>query len=138
MVEKWLEYELLQLELADISKRVRPSLGRIGYSPARVRPSPGRIGYSPARVRPILIFWLLWEDCPLELDATLGAKDDLAVVVLGIGEVLNSGKKPSPIGFGHPGARPSRRERIGVNTQYEAALLSTIMIVVLRIVGVLA
>ena len=70
VVEKWLTYELLQLELADI--------------PERVRPSPGRIGYSPARVRTILMLLLLWEDCPLELDATLGAKDDMVVVVLGI------------------------------------------------------
>ena len=108
MVEKWFAYELLQLELADI--------------PERVRPSPGRIGYSPARVRPILMFWLLWEDCPLELDATLGAKDDVAVVVLGISEILNSGEKPSPIIFGRPGARPSKRERTGVNTQYGAVL----------------
>ena len=55
-------------------------------------------------------------DCPLELDATLGAKDDVAVVVLGIGEVLNSGEKPSPIVFGRPGARPGRRECTGVYT----------------------
>ena len=108
MVKKWLAYELLQLELTNISKRVRPS--------------PRRIGYSPARVRPILMLWLLWEDCPLELDATLAAKDDVVVVVLGIGEVLNSGEKPSPMVFGRPGARPSRRERTGVNTQYGAVL----------------
>ena len=87
-----------------------------------MRPSPGRIGYSSARVRPILIFWLLWEDCPLELNVTLGAKDDVAVLVLGIGEVLNSGEKPSPMIFGRPGARPRRQECTGVNTQYRAAL----------------
>ena len=62
------------------------------------------------------MFWLLWEDCPLELDATLGAKDDVAVVVLEIGEVLNSGEKPSPMVFGRPDARPSKRECTGVNT----------------------
>ena len=56
------------------------------------------------------------------LDATLGAKDDVAVVVLGIGEILNSGEKPSPMCFGRPGVRPSRRERTGVNTQYGAVL----------------
>ena len=50
------------------------------------------------------------------LDATLGTKDDVAVVVLGIGEVLISGEKPSPMAFGHPGARPGRRECTGVNT----------------------
>ena len=54
------------------------------------------------------------------------------MVVLGIGEVLNSGEKTSPIVFGRSGARPSRRERTGVNTQYGAALLPTTMIVVLR------
>ena len=74
----------------------------------------------------------------LELDAILGAKDDMAMVVLRIGEVLNSGEKPSPMVFDHPGARPSRWERTGVNTQYRAALLPTTMIVVLRFVGVLA
>ena len=46
--------------------------------------------------------------------------------------------KPSPRFVGCPGARPSRRERTGVNTQYGAALLLTTLIVVLRIVGVLA
>ena len=60
MVKKWLAYELLQLELADIPERVRPSLGRIGYS--------------LPRVRRILIFLLLWEDCPLELDAALARR----------------------------------------------------------------
>ena len=46
----------------------------------------------------------------------------MAVVVLGIGEVLNLGEKSSPTVFGRPGARPSRRERTRVNTQYEVAL----------------
>ena len=48
-------------------------------------------------------FSLVFEgDCPIELDATLGTKDDVAVVVLGIGEVLNSGEKPSSIIYGRP------------------------------------
>ena len=81
---------------------------------------------------------MFWEDCPLKFDTTLGAKADVAVVVLGIGEVLNLGEKPSPMVFGRPDARPSRRERTRVNTQYGAALLPTTLIVVLRIVGVLA
>ena len=63
-----------------------------------------------------------WGDYPLKLDATLGAKVDVAMVVLGIGEVLNSEEKPSPTVFGRPGARPSRQERTGVNTQYGVAL----------------
>ena len=50
------------------------------------------------------------------MDATLGAKADVAMVVLGISEVLNSGEKPSPMVFGRPGARPGRRECTGVNT----------------------
>ena len=124
MVEKWLAYELLQLELADIFERVRPS--------------PGRIGYSPARVRPILMLWLLWEDCPSVLDATLGAKDDVAVVVLGIGEVLNSGEKPSPMVFGRAGARPSRRECTGVYYLIWSCSLPTTLIIVFRFVSVLA
>ena len=38
MVGRWLAYELLQLGLADIPERVRPSPGRIGYSPVWVKP----------------------------------------------------------------------------------------------------
>ena len=72
------------------------------------------------------------------LDATLGVKDDVAVVVLGIGEILNSGEKPSPMCFGRPGVRPSRRERTGVNTQYGAAPLPTTLLDYLGFVGMLA
>ena len=72
------------------------------------------------------------------LDATLGAKDDVAVVVLGIGAVINSEEKPSPMCFGHPGVRPSRRERTGVNTQYGVAPLLTTLIDYLGFVGMLA
>ena len=62
----------------------------------------------------------------------------MAVVVLGIGEVLNSGEKPSPMRFGRPGVRPSRRERTGVNTQYGAVPLPTTLLDYLGFVGVLA
>ena len=86
VVEKWLTYELLQLDLAKVPKGQCHLLGRIGYSPKRVRP----ISY---------FGFEFWGDYPLKLDATLGAKADMAVVVLGIGEVLNSGEKPSPIIF---------------------------------------
>ena len=71
------------------------------------------------------------------LDATLGTKDDVAVVVLGIGEFLNS-EKPSFMCFGRPGVRPSRRERTGVNTQYGAVPLPTTLLDYLGFVGMLA
>ena len=37
-----------------------------------------------------------WEDCPIWLDATLGTKDDMVVVVLGIDETARVWSKPSP------------------------------------------
>ena len=47
------------------------------------------------------------------LDATLGAKDDMAMVVLGIGEVLNSGEKPSPIVYSRPVLGQQARAEVG-------------------------
>ena len=60
VVEQWLTYELLQLDLAKVPKGQCHLLGRIGYS--------------PERVSQFLIFGFeFWGDYPLELGATLGA-----------------------------------------------------------------
>ena len=68
----------------------------------------------------------------------MAQKDIVALVVLKISEVLNSGEKPSPMCFGRPGVRPSRRERTGVNTQYGAVPLPTTLLDYLGFIGMLA